>query len=222
MEDRASAPLEPPPERLRDFFFEELPRIMLGLLRARSRRLFLGPLLLLGFGPPERVPGGWRWPIEGGLLARAAGGTLEFAWRDGQLVGRVDGYRPLLPADLYRLTQLPFHHLTTRLYLLRLRGPEPAPAVPAAAAERWAAFAVDGLLCLGLVALLRPRRRLPALAGLAAAGHLAGWALAGRTPGERLLGLRVAAYDGRPPSLGQALLRLLGGGRYSATGLYQD
>ena len=61
-----------------------------------------------------------------------------------------------------------------------------------------------------------------AFAGLAACYHGACWALAQRTLVERALGMRLAAYDGRPPNVGQVALRLLAGGRASATDLYLD
>ena len=36
------------------------------------------------------------------------------------------------------------------------------------------------------------------------------WALTGKTVGKQVLGVKVVASDGRPPSLGRALLRLVG------------
>ena len=81
------------------------------------------------------------------------------------------------------------------------------------------AFVLVGAGLLGLVASLvgdlRPDWLVAALAG-------AGWALsvtvyfvlfwsvAGQTPGLRAMRLRVVARDERPPSLGRALIRLVG------------
>ncbi len=36
------------------------------------------------------------------------------------------------------------------------------------------------------------------------------WSVTGQTPGLRAMRLRVVAHDGRPPSLGRALIRLVG------------
>jgi len=217
VEDSAAAPLEPPAQQLRDLFWVEISSLTLGLLRARGRRIELGSLNLLSFGPPQPVPGGWCWEITGGLLARSPGGELRYGWSDGELRGLVEDYRPLLPSPLYRLVQLPLHHLITRLFLLRLRGPQPTPGTPAARGTVWAAVAIDLGLCWGVTALLRPRRPMRSAVALAAAYHATCWTLSGRTFGQRALGLRVAALDGRPLGLGQALIRLVAGGRASAT-----
>ncbi len=217
VEDTAAAPREPPAEQLRDLFWVEIRRLTLGLLRARGRRIELGPLTLLSFGPPQATPGGWCWEITGGLIARSPGGELRYSWSDGELRAIVEDYRPLLPGPLYRLVQLPLHHLITRLYLLRLRGPEPAAGPPAEPGRVRAAAAVDLGLCLGVIALLQPQRPVRSALALAAAYQATCWTLAGRTLGQRALGLRVAALDGRPVGPGQALIRLVGGGRASAT-----
>ncbi len=216
-EDTAEAPAPPAPELLRDLFWTEIGTLTLGLVTSRARRMYLGPLVLLAFGPPQPAPGGWAWAIEGGLLARRPGGRLEFTWREGRLRGAVAGYQPSLPRLLYRLTQRPLHHLLTRLYLLRLRGALPAAGRVAPRGLRLAATGVDLGLCLGALTVVRPRRPLLALAGLVAGYHLGAWALTGTTLGGRVFGLRLAAWDGRRPTLSQALLRLVAGGRASAT-----
>jgi uncharacterized RDD family membrane protein YckC len=120
----------------------------------------------------------------------------------------VDGYRPMLPMALYRLTQLPIHHLHARLLLLRVRGRRPAPGVPAAPAKRLAAAAIDLGFCASLAAMSGKRGRLPALVGIAVGYHLACWSLGGRTLGGLVMGQRVVAVDGSRLSPGQALVRL--------------
>lgn len=101
-------------------------------------------------------------------------------------------------------------------------------ANPAGLVSRVLAAAVDALVvvaCLaairfGLEALgailivhLRAVRWLglaiwtAAQVGLVPAYHVAGWSLAGATPGKWILGLRVIDSDGNAPRLGRALLR---------------
>jgi hypothetical protein len=60
------------------------------------------------------------WPIQGGILTRRSGGSLELTLTDNLLTARVHGYHPRLPALLYRLIQLPLHHWITRQSLRRL------------------------------------------------------------------------------------------------------
>ena len=117
-------------ERLRQAFLPGMSRLTLGLVHAGAAGLWLGPLELLRFGPPEVAAHGCSFPIEGGLLAAAPAGRIAFSWQDQRLTGAVEGYRPSLPPPLYRLTQLPLHRALTRLHLLRLRGPAPAPGMP--------------------------------------------------------------------------------------------
>ncbi|HXM57501.1 MAG TPA: hypothetical protein VOB72_19035, partial [Candidatus Dormibacteraeota bacterium] len=147
LEERVAAPFAPPSRTLRDAYFASARWLTLGAIAGERWRLRLGPLTLLTFGEPRFDGAGWAWPIAGGLLARAPGGTLRFAWRDGELVGAVDGYRPRLPAPLYRATQLPAHRLLTRRFLLRLRGRVPPPGPPAGPAQRLAAAGLDVALC---------------------------------------------------------------------------
>jgi hypothetical protein len=211
VQDQVASPLQPEPERLRDCLFEAVPALTAGLVRSERWTLKLGPVALLRFGEPAFEAGGWRWPILGGALARGPGGELGLGWRDGRVYSLVDGYRPWLPPRLYALTQLPFHHLVTRLVLLRARGRTPPPGLPAAVSSRLAAGTCDLALCLaaGLAIGRGARRGLP-LAGLLAAGvHVAGWRLLGGTPAALLFGLRVVSVDGSAPDLFQAFLRLL-------------
>jgi uncharacterized RDD family membrane protein YckC len=127
----------------------------------------------------------------------------------GRLVASVDGYQPMLPRALYLVTQLPIHHLWTRLHLLRVRGRRPPPGVPADPAMRITAAAIDAALCLALVSVIGRRRRIPALLGIAAGYHIACWSLSGRTLGGALMSQRVVSVDGSGLSAGQAALRFV-------------
>ena len=207
VEDAVAAPLPPDQELLREGFFREVTTLTAGLVRGEHWRLRLGPVILFAFAEPRPEPDGWSYPITGGLLVGHAGGSLAFGWQGGRLRQTLEGYRPRLPWALYRLTQLPAHHTVSRLLLLRLRGRDPAPGVPAGAAQRLAAATVDLGLCAA-VASQAPKRRLLAFGTLAAAYHLGFWA-AGGTPGGRLLGQRLISIDSSTVSPAQALLRLL-------------
>ncbi|MBJ7602384.1 MAG: RDD family protein [Candidatus Dormibacteraeota bacterium] len=199
-----------PPAVIPDDYLPAMQRLTYGLVRARGDCLSLGPVTLLRFEPPSPQGSGWRWVIQGGLLARQPGGTLSVGWQDGRLVGEVAGYSPRLPPRLYELTQLPLHHALMRLYLLGLRGRVPPPGLPVGAAQRLAAAALDLALCAAGTVLARPpaRRFLPLLAGVTSVYHVGFWCLAASTPGGRALGQRVVGLDGRRPSLLQAVLRL--------------
>jgi RDD family len=214
--DSVLAPQQPDRPALRDRFFADAGRWSLGLVRGRRWRLSIGPVDVLRFGEPQARPAGWSWPIEGGLLARAPGGTLTIEWSAGRLSAHVDGYRPLLPDFIYRLFQLPFHHLTTRLFLLRLRGVSPPPGRPPARKRRLLATALDIGSCLAL-SRGRPRRALL----VTAAYHVAFWGLLGQTPGELAAGIRLAALDGSKPTPAQAAVRLLAGDSLAATAMVE-
>lgn len=193
---------------LRDGFLGDIASLTLGLVRARGNALYVGPLELLRFGPPTVTEARVDWPIEGGLLVRAPGGRFRIEAVRGRLVASVDGYRPSLPLPLYELTQLPIHHLLTRLHLLRIRGRQPTPGMPAEPTKRLAAAAIDLGLCAALAAASRRRLRLPVLVGIVASYHVACWSLSGRTLGGVLMRQRVLAVDGSRPSAGQAVVRL--------------
>ena len=194
---------------LRDGFLKDVAVLTFGLVQARGNSLHFGPVELLRFGPAKVNRTRVEWPIDGGLLTRAPGGRLRIEAHRGRLLASVEGYRPRLPLPLYALTQLPIHHLVTRLHLLRVRGRQPAPGMPAEPTKRFAAAAIDLGLCAALAAGSGRRRPLPALLGIAAAYHLACWSLAGRTVGGVLTGQRVVAIDGSRPSVGQAVVRLV-------------
>lgn len=206
--NRVAAPIQPDRRRLRDGFFGAIGRLTLGLVRGERWRLALGPLTLLRFGPPVFEEGAWSWPIRGGLLTRGPGGQLCYGWRDGELIGSVDGYRPLLPRPVHRVLQAPVHHVITRLFLLNLRGHSPPPGVAAGPGRRLATASLDLALCAGIVAAVGPRRRLAAFALVAAAYHVGFWSAGGRTPAAWLTGQRLVALDGSRVEPAQAAIRL--------------
>jgi uncharacterized RDD family membrane protein YckC len=100
------------------------------------------------------------------------------------------------------------HLLFMRLYLLRLRGREPAPGTRATSSERFDAAAVDVALCLTLARLFG-WRRLRRTVAIAAVYHVACWSIAGRTFGGLVMGQRVVAVDGSRLTPAQALFRLV-------------
>jgi uncharacterized RDD family membrane protein YckC len=107
------------------------------------------------------------------------------------------------------VTQLAVHRVITRLYLLRVRGREPAPGVSAGPDERLRAAAVDLAFCVTLAGLIGKRRKLRVLLGITAGYHLACWTISGRTLGGMVAGQRVVSIDGSRPTLGQSAVRLL-------------
>jgi hypothetical protein len=193
---------------LRDGYWDDISALTLGLVRARENSVWLGPFELISFGRPKLSPNSVQWPIEGGLLARAPGGRLRIERLHGRLVASVEGYRPTLPRSVYALTQLPIHHLWTRLHLLRTRGRQPTSGVPSDRERRLAAAAIDLGLCIALTAAIARRRRIPVLMGLATGYFLACWTISGRTLGGALLKQRVVSVDGSDLSAGQAAVRL--------------
>ena len=194
---------------LRNSFASDIETLSLGLIRVRDGSLRLGPLELIRFGKPRTTKTAVQWPIEGGLLARGAGGHLRIELIYGRLVESLDAYRPMLPRAIYALTQLPIHHLLTRLHLLRIHGRKPPPGPPADRSRRVAAAAIDAGVCISTAAIIgRGRPRLPVLFGIAAGYHIACWSLSGVTLGGAVMRQRVVAVDGSKVSLGQALVRL--------------
>jgi hypothetical protein len=208
IEDSVAMPNAISGKTLRDSFWADIPALTLGLVRAQDNSLRLGPLELIRFGPAEVTATGVQWPIEGGLLARSPGGRLRIEALHGRLVASVEGYQPMLPRAVYGLTQLPIHHLWTRLHLLRVRGRQPAPGPPVLPSRRLAAAAIDVGFCIALAAMIGRRRPLPVLFGIAAGYHVACWTISGRTLGGAVLNQRVVAVDGSGLSPGQAIIRL--------------
>src|ERR1700687_536181 len=164
---------------LRAGFLKGIRLLNLGLVQARGDSLHLGPTELLRFGRARVTRNRVQWPIEGGLFARAPGGHLRIEATAGRVAATVEGYRPFLPRVLYIVPQLPVHHLVTRLHLLRVRGRQPAPGVPAEPTKRIAAAAIDIGFCATLAAVSGRRRRLRALLGIATAYHVACWSTSG-------------------------------------------
>lgn len=208
VEDSVSMPGGVTGQALRDGYWADVHALTLGLVRARDNSLWLGPLELIRFGRARVTRSSVQWPIENGLLARAPGGHFRIEALDSRLVASVEDYQPRLPRALYILTQLPVHHLWTRLHLLRVRGRRPPPGVPADPARRLAAAAIDAGFCLALASVIGRRRRIPVLIGISAGYHVACWTLSGRTVGGAVMRQRVVAVDGSRLSAGQAIVRL--------------
>ena len=207
--DSVAVSREPTGRELRDGYLHDIQDLTLGLVRARGSSLYLGPVEMLRFGTATVTPSAVEWPIEGGITARAPGGSLRIEFADGRVTASVDGYRPWLPLPVYALSQLPVHRLLTRLYLLRVRGREPAPGVPAAAEDRLRSAAVDVAFCISLAGLVGRRRRLPAVMAIAAAYHIVCWSTSGRTLGGLVTRQRVISVDGSRPTVMQSAFRLL-------------
>jgi len=193
--------------KLRDAYVDAISALTFGLLRFRGNAIVVGPLTLLSFGQPKVTRNSVDWPIEGGLLARGAGGHWRLQAAGGRVEASVTDYSPRLPRPLYVATHLHAHQLFTRLYLLRLRGRNPLPGAPAPPADRFRAGTVDLAFCLTLAGS-RGRRRLRRLLFVLAAYHVACWSISGRTLGGLVMRQRVAAIDGTRLTPTQALLRL--------------
>jgi len=208
-QDSVAISQKPTGRELRDGYLRDIQDLTLGLVCARGSSLYLGPVELLRFGPANVTAAAVEWPIEGGITARAPGGSFRIEAADGRLTASVDGYRPRLPLPIYALSQLPIHRLLTRLYLLRARGREPAPGVTAARQDRLRSAAVDVAFCLTLAGLVGRRRRLPTLLGITATYHVACWSTSGRTLGGLVTRQRVVAIDGSRLTVMQSAFRLL-------------
>ncbi|HEV1991840.1 MAG TPA: RDD family protein [Candidatus Dormibacteraeota bacterium] len=194
---------------LRDSYLKDIQKLTAGLIRVRESGLYIGPLHLLRLGRAKVTRHAVEWPIEGGMVARAAGGRFRIEADGGRLVASVEGYRPRLPLPLYRVTQLPIHHLLVRLHLLRVRGREPSLGLPATSQDRLRAAIVDVALCTVLTGVISKRPRLSLLLGVAAAYHVTCWSTSGRTLGGLVMRQRVVAVDGSRPTVGQSVVRLL-------------
>jgi hypothetical protein len=206
VEDSVAAAQPVSGQLLRDRFLAEMAALTLGLIRAHGNSLRLGPIELLRFGRPSVTSAAVEWPIEGGLLVGSPGGRWRIAASGDQLIASVDGYRPLLPRQIYALTQLHVHHLLTRLFLLRVRGRVPEVGVPVQPTERKRAAAVDLALCFTLARLFGRKPRL--LLGIAAGYHIVCWSTSGQTLGGMVMRQRVVAVDGSRVSPMQAAVRL--------------
>ena len=194
--------------KLRDSYVDAIRALTFGLARLRGNSIVAGPVTLLRFGAPKVTRNSVDWPIEGGLLARKPGGH----WRLGASAGRVDatvsGYTPRLPRPLYSVTHLHVHQLFTRLYLLRVRGRDPLPGLPATPDNRFSAATIDVAFCMTLAGIAG-RRRLRKTILLLAAYHVVCWSVSGRTLGGLVMSQRVVAIDGSRLTPAQSLLRLV-------------
>ena len=199
---------EPPSgARLRDAYFDSVRALTLHLVRAKDESLLFGPWELLRFGRPTVTRTAVDWPIEGGLLAGAPGGHWRVQSAAGRLEATLTGYLPRLPRAVYAVSHLQVHLLFTRLFLLRVRGREPAPGTPAPRPERISAATVDAALCLALTGFAGRRRPKNVLA-VAALYHVMCWTLSGKTLGGAVMRQRVVAVDGSRLTPQQAVLRL--------------
>lgn len=208
-EDSVEMPRPAGSRMLRDSFLPGISAVTLGLVRAAGSSLRAGPFELLRFGAPRLGRAGVEWPIEGGLLTGAPGGAWRLRSSGRRLVASIEGYRPSLPPAIYSVTQLPIHHLLARLYLLRLRGRDPAPGVTATSSSRMRAAAVDLAFCATLARVAGRRRQVRALLAISVAYHVACWSLTGRTLGSVVMRQRVVSVDGSRPSPAQALVRFI-------------
>ncbi len=193
--------------KLRDAYVDAISALTFGLIRFRGNSIVSGPLTLLSFGQPKVTRNSVDWPIQGGLLARGAGGHWRLQAAGGRVEASVTDYSPRLPRPLYVATHLRAHQLFTRLYLLRLRGRNPLPGAPAPPADRFRAGTVDLAFCLTLAGF-RGRHRLRRLLFVLAAYHVACWSISGRTLGGLVMGQRLAAVDGSRLMPAQSLYRL--------------
>ncbi|HEV2027597.1 MAG TPA: RDD family protein [Candidatus Dormibacteraeota bacterium] len=209
VEDSAASQRATTGSELRDGYLEGIRELTYGLVRARGSSLWVGPVELLRFGEAQVTGSAVDWPIEGGIVARSAGGHFRIVSSGGRLVASVEGYLPRLPLPLYAVTQLPIHHVLMRLVLLRVRGREPIPGVAATTRDRRRAAAVDIAFCITLASLFGRRPRPRVLLGIGAAYHVACWSISGRTLGGLVVGQRVISVDGSRPTVGQAVVRLL-------------
>lgn len=209
VEDTVAMPGSVPGRVLHDTFLADIPVLTFGLVQVRDRSLYLGPIELLRFGRARVTDNQVEWPVDGGFFTREPGGRLRIEWAGGRLLSSVDDYRPRLPRALYAMTQLPVHHVFTRLHLLRVRGREPAAGIPATSSDRRRAALVDAAFCLALTRIGGRRPRVRVFLEVAACYHIACWSLSGRTLGGLVMRQRVVSIDGSKPSVGQAVVRLL-------------
>ncbi len=193
---------------LRDAYIDALSEVTFGVARLRGNSVVTGPFELLRFGKPKVTRHEVEWPIEGGLLARQAGGTWRIRVAGGKAEATVTGYAPRLPRPVYAFSHQQVHLLFTRLFLLRLRGREPAPGPRASQDARLGAASIDAAVILNLGRLLRRRRFTKTLA-IAVAYHVACWSVTGRSLGGVVMRQRVVAVDGSRLTPAQSLLRFV-------------
>ena len=205
-EDSVAVGAKPTGAELRDRYAETVRTLTFGLVAVRDNSLVLGRFDLVHFGTPKVTRSAVEWPIEGGVLSGRPGGRWRLEAKGGRVEASLDGWVPRLPRLFYVPTHLQVHLLFTRLYLLRLRGREPAAGVRATPNDRLNAAAVDAAFCLTLAGLTGTRR-LGRTLTIAAIYHVACWSITGRTLGGLVMRQRVVAVDGSPLTPTQALLR---------------
>ena len=206
--DSVAVASAPSGAELRDRYVEAVRTFTFGLGRLRDNAVALGPIELIRFGTPTVTRHAVEWAIEGGLLSRRPGGRFRVEAKGGRVEATLGGWVPLLPRPIYTLSHLQVHMLFTRLYLLRLRGREPAPGTRVAQPDRFRAATVDIALCITLAGFTG-RRRIRRAVAIAAAYHVACWSLGGRTLGGLVMRQRVVAVDGSRLTPTQSLFRLL-------------
>jgi hypothetical protein len=207
IDDEVAASNQVSGEVLCEAYLASIRALTFGLIREHDGSLWLGPIELMRFGTARISESAVEWPIAGGRLAGEPGGSLRVKREPGRISVAVEGYRPALPWPVYRLTQLPVHHLMVRLFMLGVRGRVPPPGRPAARSDRNRAAAIDIGLCATLAVLTGRRHRIARFAGIAVGYHVACWSLTGRTLGGLALNHRVVSVDGSRLSVAQALLR---------------
>ena len=192
--------------RLRDSYLESISVLTLGIIGVRGSSLVIGPVELLRFGRPTVTRNSVDWPILRGLLAGAPGGHWRIHSTAGHVEAILTGYLPRLPRPIYMVSHLHVHQLFTRLYLLRLRGREPAPGTVADQPDRVHAATIDAAFCL-MLAGLTGRRRWRITLLIAAAYHAVCWSTSGKTLGGLVMRQRVVAVDGSRLTPTQSMLR---------------
>ena len=196
-------------QALHDAYWGAIRDIYFGLIRRRRNSVVIGPVELLKFGEPVIGRNAVEWPIEGGLLAGAPGGTWRIDAADGHVVASIEGYRPRLPRAVYAVSHQQVHLLFTRLFLLRVRGRGAPPGIPAPPEERVRAAVIDIALCLTVGRLAGLRRRPRTTVAVVAAYHVVCWSTWGQTLGGLVMRQRVLALDGRRLTPAQSILRLV-------------
>ena len=81
---------------LRDTYYDAVRSLTFGLASVRGDSVVVGPVTLLRFGTPKVTRNAVDWPIEGGLLAGAAGGRWRLQASAGRVEATVTGYEPRL------------------------------------------------------------------------------------------------------------------------------
>ncbi len=186
---------------LLEHYMRDITILTFGLVRMHGTSMRIGPIELLRFGTPRVSRSQVTWPIEGGLAAGKPGGAFKVRAGRGRLVASLEAYRPLVPPLVYTATQLPVHHLLTRLYLLRVRGRLPPPGTGAAPGDRFRAASIDVAFCATLARIVGRRRLRRTLAIAAAYPQQVGRKKEGAAERRPLRNLRPVAYARAPEDM---------------------